>query len=448
MENPISPSSTPLTGKPIPGDSGPLLIGNSLRSIRDPLALTRDYYGKYGPVFWTKSFGIRTVGLIGPQGNQFVLRNQGDIFSSGQGWDFFIGKFFPRGIMLLDFDEHRHHRSIMQVAFRKNALAEYLARMSPAITRGITRWSSDQDFHVLPSVKQLTLDLATEVFMGQHLGPETDRINKAFVDTVRAGTAILRFPIPGGRWKKGLDGRKLLVNFFRANLAFHRSGAGKDLFSQLCRAEDEQGNRFSDDDVINHMIFVMMAAHDTTTITLCSVLHQLAMHPDWQQRVRDECLGLAKPTLEHEDLELTPVMSMVMKEALRLMPPVVGLPRKTVKDTEFMGYRIPKGSFIIIDMLFTHRMEEYWTRPSEFDPERFSDARQEHRKHPFQFAPFGGGAHTCIGMHFAEMQVKAILHQLVRQYRWSVPTDYRMPVDFTALPVPKDGLPVRLEQIR
>jgi cytochrome P450 len=280
--------------------------------------------------------------------------------------------------------------------------------------------------------------------MGQQLGPEADRVNQAFVACVRAATAVARFPLPGGRWWKGLAGRRVLEQFFCANLAAHRDGDGQDLFSQLCRAADEQGRRFSDDDVVNHMIFLMMAAHDTTTITLCSVLYRLAQHPEWQQRLREEAATLGAEALTHEDLERLPQMAMVIREALRLMPPVPSLPRRTVKDIEFMGFNIPRGSFVLIDIQFTHRMEAWWTNPEAFDPERFSDQRHEHRRHPFQFVPFGGGAHTCIGMHFAEMQVKAILVQLLRRFRWSTPPGYRMPVDHTSLPVPGDGLPLRL----
>jgi cytochrome P450 len=440
--NDLSQDAAP--ARAIPGDAGPPFIGNSLRQLRDPLGLAREYHARYGPVFWTRVFGIRGVLLVGPEANQLVLRNADSAFSSGLGWEFYIAKFFPRGLMLLDFDEHRHHRGIMQAAFRKAALAEYLARMTPAIERGVAAWGAAPDCRVLPRAKQLTLDLATAVFMGQQLGPEADRVNRAFVDCVRAGTAVLRFALPGGRWHKGLAGRRLLEAFFRTHLPAHRAGHGQDLFSQLCRAEDEQGRRFSDDDVVNHMIFLMMAAHDTTTITLCSVLYRLAQHPQWQERLRAEAAGLAAPPTP-EDMARLPLADLVIKEAMRLMPPVPGLPRRTVKDVDFMGYRIPRETFVMIDLQLTHRLEPWWTRPEEFDPERFGEGRHEHRRHPFQFVPFGGGAHTCIGMHFAEIQVKAILWQLLRRYRWSTAPGYEMPVDHTSLPVPRDGLPIRLE---
>ncbi|MDX1694855.1 MAG: cytochrome P450, partial [Ketobacteraceae bacterium] len=290
-------------------------------------------------------------------------------------------------------------------------------------------------------------DLATEVFMGYELGREADALNKAFIDTVRAGTALARFPVPGGRWKKGLDGRKVLVKFFKDHIHDKKDSDSMDLFSQLCRAETEDGQRFSDDDVVNHMIFLMMAAHDTSTITLCNMFYYLARYPEWQERLRAESRALGKDQLEHNDLERMEGMTLVMKEALRMCAPVPSIPRKTVKDCEFNGYYIPKGTLIVTSPFFTHYMHEYWTRPFTFDPERFSEQRREDKNHPYCYVPFGGGAHMCIGLHFADLQVKAILHQVLLNYRWRVPKSYRMPIDHTSLPVPGDKLPVSLERL-
>lgn len=431
----------------LPGDEGLPVMGHTIAFITDPVGIGQRLYQKLGPVFWTPVLGMNFVQMVGPDANQCVLRDEKQAFSNSQGWDFFIGRFFKRGIMLLDFEEHRHHRGIMQAAFKKQVLVQYLMRMNPAIDHGISRWKTGKKFYVLKEIKQLTLDIATEIFMGEELGPDADRINKAFVDCVRAGTAVVRFPVPGGRWKKGLDGRKLLEEFFRERIANKRANPGDDLFSKLCQAEDELGRKFSDDDVINHMIFLMMAAHDTSTITLTSIFYQLAKNPDWQQKVREEARALGKRYIDHEDLAQLELMDHVMKESLRMIAPVHGIPRKTVKDVEFNGKIIPAGTFVSISPMVTHHLAEYWTDPERFDPMRFDKTRMEHKKHMYQFVPFGGGAHMCIGLHFAEMQIKAILHQVVQRYRWSVPTNYAMPIDFTSLPVPADALPVKLERI-
>ncbi len=431
----------------LPQSLGLPILGNTLASLRDPGGLMLRLATTHGPVVRTRFFGEDTVVLLGPEANQQVFRNEGDVFSSTQGWAFYIERFFHRGLMLLDFDEHRFHRGIMQGAFKKPYLVHYLARMNPVIARGLARWRPGARFMVYPQLKQLTLDIATEVFMGEQLGPEADRINRAFVNCVLAGSAVLRFPVPGLRWQRGIAGRQVLEAFFRERIASKRAQPGDDLFSRLCQAEDEQGQRFSDDDVINHMIFLMMAAHDTTTITLSSVMYFLARHPEWQARVREEALSIGRDALQHEDLAKLTVMDQVMKESLRLISPVHVLPRRTVKEVEVAGHVLPADTAIVIAPLATHHMTDWWTAPEHFDPERFSAERQEHKRHPGQFVPFGGGAHMCIGLHFGDMEVKALLHQLVLQFTWQVPANYAMAVNFTSLPRPSDHLPVMLTRI-
>lgn len=431
----------------LPGEPGLPVLGHSLIFLYSPVKTALAYYQKFGPVFWLNVLGQTSVVLLGPDANQLVLRNQGDIFSSSKGWDFFIGKFFTRGIMLLDFDEHRFHRGIMQAAFKKPMLVQYLHDMNPAIAHGIERWQPLREFRVLDRIKQLTLDIATEVFMGEKLGPEADRINKAFVDCVRAGTALIRFPVPGGRWHKGLQGRKTLEEFFRSRIAQRRSNPGTDLFSRLCQAEDESGQRFTDADIVNHMIFLLMAAHDTSTITLCSVFYYLAKFPQWQEQVREESRALQKVTLDHDDLAKLDTLDRVIKESLRLVAPVHGIPRRTVKDVEFNGHVIPAGTFVMISPMVTHHLPDHWRNAEQFDPDRFAPQRNEHKQHPYQYVPFGGGAHMCIGLHFADLQIKAILHQVLLQYRWSVPAHYEMKLDLTSLPTPADHLPVTLESL-
>src|ERR1700682_6034848 len=94
-------------------------------------------------------------------------------------------------------------------------------------------WDDAEAFRVYPAVKQLSLDIATETFMAAAMGPEAQRVNDAFVAAVGAGTAILRFPIPGGRWAAGLRARQVLEDFFRQSLPAKRRGDGGDLFSAL-----------------------------------------------------------------------------------------------------------------------------------------------------------------------------------------------------------------------
>jgi cytochrome P450 len=335
----------------------------------------------------------------------------------------------------------------MQQAFSRDRLRSYQKAMSPSITRGLDRWQPG-DFKVLPNFKQLTLDLAMDVFMGVELdGAQADRINKAFIDAVRAGLSIIRYPVPGGRWRRGLQARRTLEAFFNEHLPAKRADGGDDLFAALCQAETDDGHRFSDEDIVSHMIFVLMAAHDTSTITMTTMAYYLAKHPEWQERVREESRALGKETLDFEDLDRLVSLDLVMKECLRLVAPVPGLPRETVKDTSVLGYHVPAGTMVTISPNVNHHIADYWPDPDRFDPERFSADRREDKVHQYAWEPFGGGVHKCIGLHFGGMEVKSVMHQVLLRYRWTVPAEYEWPLDMSTLPVPKDGLPVRLERI-
>jgi cytochrome P450 len=400
-------------------------------------------YRKFGPVSWMGAFGRRIVNLSGPEATQIALVNKDKAFSQA-GWKFFIENFFPRGLMLLDFGEHHTHRRIMQQAFTREKLTGYVGQMGPAVRDGVAGWSARSNPRLYRSLKQLTLDVATSVFMDMRSGEDASRINRAFVSAVRAGTAVVRIPVPGGRWAAGLDGRKLLERYFAEKLPVKRETDGVDLFSALCHSSTEDGERFSDEDVINHMIFLMMAAHDTTTITSTAAAYYLAKHPEWQERAREETLALGDEIPDIEALERLRTLDLVMKESLRLVAPVPSFARMTVKDTAVLGHHLPAGTLVGVSPAVNHFAPECWTDPTKFDPERFNDDRREDRSHRYAWLPFGGGAHKCVGLHFGTLEVKALLHEMLRAHRWSVPAGYTVRWDYVSLPAPADGMPIRL----
>jgi len=310
---------------PVPGDGGLPVLGYTAQFVSGKLTISRERYDRYGPVSWIRVFGLKVVTAQGPDACGEVLQNRSHAFGSGPGWSFLIGPFFHRGLMLLDFDEHHLHRRIMQQAFTSERLAGYLEPMNATVADGLARWPAGDDFLVYPAIKQLTLDVATRTFMGAKLDADADRLNAAFVDCVRAGTAAVRFPVPGLRWARGLAGRKVLENFLYPQLPAKRAGVADDLFSALCHARGEGGEQFTDDDVVNHMIFLLMAAHDTITITITAIAYYLAKHPEWQERCRTESLALGMPTIRHDDLDKLVSLDLVMKEAMRLITPLPGV---------------------------------------------------------------------------------------------------------------------------
>lgn len=428
-----------------PADNSPLpLVRYTFEFYSDIRRATERLYERNGDVVQTGFGPLKVINLFGPDANQFVLQNRDGIFSSHFGWDWVIDRVFPGAIMAMDGDEHRYQRRIMQQAFKKHALESYLRVMGPEIERAVSRWKPGNAFPVYAYMKRMTLDLAASVFMGADLGKNTKKMNKAFIDAVEASIAPIRFAIPGSRMWRGVRGRHFLVNQFKSLLPQKRALETPDFFSQFCHATSEEGERFNDAEIIDHMIFLMMAAHDTTTSTLSTIFYALAKNPDWQATLREEVFKLNKAFLDYDDLEKLPLMELVIKEALRMYPPLPTMPRRAMRPAEFEGYRIPRFALVSVSPIHTHYMKSIWTDPDKFDPERFAPGREEHKQHMFSWVPFGGGAHMCIGQHFAMLQVKSVLHQVLKRFRWDVPSDYEMPFQLVPIAKPKDGLPVKL----
>ncbi|MGE0287172.1 MAG: cytochrome P450 [Bradyrhizobium sp.] len=455
MQSAMSPAVTtppsPKALRHIPGDEGWPIIGNTLKVLADPKGQIERQAAKYGPIYRTNLFGETSLTLLGPEANELVLFDQGRLFSSTHGWGPILGLLFPRGLMLLDFEEHRLHRRALSVAFKSGPMKSYLVDLDRGIAARVKQWKEQPgEMLVYPAMKQLTLDLAATSFLGEDIGPEVAEINRAFIDMVAAAVAPIRKPLPFTQMGRGVAGRKRIVAYFSEQIPIRRArGGGEDLFSQLCQATHEDGALLSTQDIIDHMSFLMMAAHDTLTSSLTSFVGELAAHPEWQQQLRDEVKGLgieANDPSSIDNLEKMPLSEMAFKEALRLKPPVPSMPRRAVRDFSFRGYDIPAGAAVGVNPLYTHHMPEIWPDPDRFDPLRFTDEAQRNR-HRFAWVPFGGGAHMCLGLHFAYMQTKTFARHLLQNVEVSLEPGYSADWQMWPIPKPRDGLKVRIRPV-
>jgi cytochrome P450 len=380
-----------------------------------------------------------------------VLFDRNKVFSSEQGWGPILDKLFPRGLMLMDFDHHRADRRALSIAFKPGPMQHYSGALNRGIAKRVEEWRAGP-MQFYPAIKELTLDLAADSFIGIPWGPEADKINQAFVDMVQASVAPVRVPLPFTQMKRGVDGRRFLVEYFTAETHRRRKeGGGQDMFSQFATATHEDGSLMAVDEVVDHMNFLMMAAHDTITSSATSLIWLLAKHPEWQEKLRQEVLAVTggldadgRPRdLAYDDLGKLELTEMAFKEALRMVPPVPSMPRRALKSFEFGGYRIPAGAHVGINTHYVHHDPEIWDDPYTFDPLRFTPDKVKAR-HKYAWVPFGGGAHMCLGLHFAYMQVKILMAQLLPRYEIALEGG---DPDWQAWPIPKpkDGLRIVLK---
>ncbi len=428
----------------VPGPRPKPLIGHTLDLLIDSYRLHGNAAKRYGPIYKVKVLGKWRVALNGADALEFILGDKDDLFSSAGGWDM-LDVLFGGGLMLRDFGDHRAHRRIMQSAFRKPVMDAYRDSMATALDSLITDWPADTDFAFFPAIKTATLQMGGAVFMGlsihDHRVPE---LNQAFQAEVAASLGIIRKPLPYTKIRRGMMARRYLSETFRQLIPERRKTGGDDFFSQMCLATDDDGNVWTDEEIVDHFNFLLMAAHDTTAATLTKMIWAMTTYPDWQDRMVAEVDALGDAPLDDAALDALDVTDRVFRESLRLLPPVPFIPRLAVRDFSYGGMDFPSGTSVSAMPGMVLVSPDHWTDPEVFDPDRFSPNRAEDQSHRYAWAPFGGGAHKCIGLHFATMQVKVFMALLLRRYRVERADDGPVKWQRVPIPFPKGGLPVRL----
>ena len=331
---------------------------------------------------------------------------------------------------------------------KNDAMKGYIATMAPMLQEAVESWDGQENFHFFPAIKQALLDVAATIFVGlEKDDARAEKLNTAFTDVANGLMGLITKEIPGTAYAKGKKGERFLHEFFGSLIEERRKNDGIDTFSYFAKELNEDGEYFSDQDIVAHMSFLLFAAHDTTTSALSHLLFHLGQNPEMRQRLREEAQSIGKDYLEYEDLDRMPLADAAVREALRLHPSVMMMQRRTINDCEIGGYHIPANTILFIAPQYVHRMGEYWDEPEKFDPDRWLEPRNEHKRHSFSFVGFGGGAHKCIGMHFALMQTKNFLHQFLTRYDFELPANFGTAMQTVPLPKPSDDLPMVLKRL-
>ena len=426
----------------VPLAHGAPLIGHTLSWLRRPIHTPVAAHRRHGDVFRYPIFFDQPVVFAHPDAIGTLLTDPDRALSTADGWRPFFGRMMRGGLLLRDHDDHREHRARLRRAFTPTALAGYAEAMRPHIDARVAEWAAATTLHALPAVQRLLLELAARTLVGVDASADIDRLIQAFEALARGVMAIVRAPLPGTALRRGLKARATLEAFVQERIAARRAAPRADLISHLCTGEDA----LPDDAIVDHVIFLWMAAHDTTTSALVTTLLELARHPAWQERLRDG--ARARPAhLTPEGMREAAEVEWVFSEAMRLYPPVGSIPRRARADTTVAGVHLPAGTPVRAAILLAHRHPAFWTAPERFDPERFGD-RAEHRRHRFQYRPFGAGAHACLGRVMAHHQLHLLLHAVLRRLRFRLPPGAG--ARFTPTPSlrPADGLPLQVEPIR
>ena len=413
----------------------PPVVGHSIQFNYDALALIQRLQESKGDVFQLNILNEDVLLFLTPSATKQIFLDPDDNFSSKHGWEFSIGPTFENGLMLRDFDDHKYHRSLLQNSFRRDALDKYIHIIQPRIDSWIEEVKQKKEFYLYKSIKQLMFNVAVELFFDEVDDTKLNHLNQLFINSIKPATTIVRSPYPMTRMKKGLKARVELLEYFQEKS--DKIDLSKEtLFADLVKTNNEEAG-LTNFEIAEHMIFLLLAAHDTTTSTLTSSIHFLAGDENYQNKVKTESSTLSKTDIS--DLKNGIIGEALFNEAIRKYPPVPFSPRWVVRDAELDGYEILKNTYIAAGPLVLHNDDRYWEDPLAFNPERFEDPTITHEA----YFPFAGGAHTCLGKFFASYLFKNVIYKLVDSFQ-VINTNEELKINPAPIPNPRKDVKIQV----
>ncbi|MDB4975966.1 MAG: aufA [Myxococcaceae bacterium] len=444
-----APAAVPpqvMPSRSLPGTSSLLgALRTAYGMVRRGAAYGEEMHARFGDVFRSRFGPLHIVLVSDPEEVAKIARNESGVWSTAMGWDTMLEGIDTTvgnggALLQLDFEAHRAARRLVQPAFTTKAIKGYVELAQRGIDDGVAGWVRRGRVDFKPEVRALLATIANQIFTGIHDPAQVAHIDRSMKQVWRGLQTLLKNPRLSHAFRDGQRGFRALVTLFEQLAPERRARPGIDLFSQLCQSE-EAG---TDTAIARVFLAIMLAAYDTTAFGVTSMAYLLAKHPEWQERLRQEALGVRIGSLEWADLQKLEQLDWAWKETLRLMPVTTYLPRRALREVEVLGHRLAPGTFVGALIGPTGRDARYWREPLKFDPERFSPARAEDKSQPGVYMPFGGGAHACIGMQLAGIEAKLLFHALLTSCRFELEKDYQAEHTYTPLGAVSGKVALRL----
>lgn len=416
---------------PSPAEAAPLSAAPTLRGLpvigmaghflRDPFSYVQRLRGK-GPLVSVHIGAYRILYLLDPELiGQVLLRDarhhvKGIFVERSQA-------LFGLGLVTSEGELWRRQRSLMAPAFHPRAVNGFADRMNNTV-QAVVGAMRPGPHSIADEMNALTLRLALEMLFGTTIGGDGPTVSRAFTvmsDYFSSAEELLlptpmSWPTPGHRrFHRAFADLSRVVDRIIAERRARglASGPEADLLDLLLGARDEQGQPMSDAQLHDEVRTLVLAAHETTAIGLTCTLFLLAQHPEVQAEAQAELDALGRPALPTDPL---PALDRILKEGLRLFPPVPIIFREPTEDVVLGGYRVPKGTTLGLAPWAVQRDPALFEAADQFRPARWTPA-WERALHRFAFFPFGGGPRVCVGAAMAMTEARLVLAHLLRRFR-------------------------------
>ena len=406
----------------LPGPRLPPFVGiaNKFRekSVQYLLELSR----KYGDFVRFPSPGIRGVLVSDPEAIKKILAQSERHYYKGKIYDL-AKPLIGNGLVTAQGPHWRKNRKLANPAFTEKSLADYEPHIHAATSKCIRKieGQQDKDLDSTRYMMDLTFDVVAQSLFSIELDERAEQLAAWFAEGQDYLGWLFWYPVPAPLWvptsrnKRFIEAREGLHSFIRGLIQERRDSHPKnDLLQKLIDATDEDQNSFSEQQLIDEVLTLMIAGHDTTALTLSYGLEKLSESKTTVEKLRAEINEVCGDrTVSIKDLSKMPYLRMVLMEIMRLCPAVYMINRSNRKDVQFKGYKFKADTTFFLSQYAVHRHPDYWESPDSFNPERWEDP--ELFKSP-AFFPFGGGPRSCIGNHLAMFEAGIALPEIIRRF--------------------------------
>lgn len=406
-----------------------LLLGHMLEFGRNPFLYMMTLRNTLGEIGEFRMFHQKMVLMTGPEANEAFFRAPDDQLDQSQAYKI-MTPIFGKGVVF-DAPPHKKDQQLKMLmpVLRDKPMRGYAQVIFQEVEQMIANWGDTGEIDLLEFMKELTIYTSSHCLLGDEFRYELNEEFAKIYHDLEKGVNPLAFvfpylPLPVFRRRDKARARlQELVTGIIAKRAL-KAEKSEDAFQLLIDAKYDDGSGLSAHEITGMLIGTLFAGHHTTAGTAAWTLLELARRPEYMALVLAELdahFG-ADGVVSFQSLREIPILENVIKEVLRLHPPLIFLIRKVMQDFQFKDYTVKAGKYVCTSPRVSHRIADVFPDPEKFDPDRYSEARQEDAK-PFSWIAFGGGKHKCTGNAFAMLQLKAIFSLLLRRYTFELIDD-------------------------
>lgn len=403
----------------------------------DPIGLMQRVRDECGDVGYFQLAGKKVILLTGAESNEFFFRAADEDLDQAEAYPF-MTPIFGKGVVF-DASPERRKEMLHNSALRGDHMRSHANTIEREVRRMIENWGETGEIDLLDFFAELTIYTSTACLIGRKFREQLDSRFADLYHLLERGTDPLCYvdpylPIESFRVRD--EARAALVDLVQEIMNGRIANPPdvkirRDMLDVLVTIKDDDGNlRFSADEITGMFISLMFAGHHTSSGTSAWTLIELMRHAGIYSAVNaelDELYADGQEVSFHA-LRQIPTLENVIKETLRLHPPLIILMRVAQDEFEVAGHAIHKGDFVAASPAISNRIAADFPDPESFSPERYDKPREEDVVHRWTWIPFGAGRHRCVGAAFGTMQIKAIFSVLLREYDFEMtqpPESYR-----------------------